>query len=137
MSLIHIMLNYLIFINTSGFNDVHSKVWNNSKISSLNRLFSWSGFKTRLKNAIASDPDDNVESLRAVYRVTYEWTKDVNIQRYKSLKEICFLSCEFFFEWNMVMCQWEYLESFPFIDFNCASFTGVCIFYKKNAKCAS
>lgn len=44
---------------------------------------------------IVTDPNDNIEKLCEVFRVTLKWKKDVKISHYKFPKEICFCSCEF------------------------------------------
>lgn len=43
---------------------------------------------------IVTDPNDNIEKLCEVFRVTLKWKKDVKISHYKFPKEICFCSCE-------------------------------------------
>lgn len=37
-------------------------------------------------------------------------------------------------EWKLITCQWRYIDTFPFIDFNCTSFTSY-LYLTKLSKC--
>lgn len=65
------------------------------------------------------------------------YRQDIDIPVINLRKNSVFVLVIFFLSKNMIMCQWRYLAlvTFPFIYFNCISFTGMSIYYlKKSSK---